>query len=55
MAAKVETITEILENIKEIMCDRYCKYPTTYKLESNGDFIYDDPESPCNNCPLNYL
>lgn len=40
---KSKTVTDILEEIKQEMCDEYCKYPT----------LVDD--SPCMKCPLTRL
>ena len=38
---RVKTVTDILEEVKQEMCDGYCKHPT------------DD--SPCTECPLTKL
>ena len=51
------TRTEKMEQIKEQMCDNYCKYPNQYYL------AHEDPEEGfeemlrdiCENCPLNDL
>lgn len=37
---KSKTVTDVLEEVKQEMCDDYCKYPT---------------DSPCMECPLNKL
>lgn len=46
-----------LQEVKEDMCDNYCKYPYQYQME------YEDPEEGfeemlsdiCADCPLNRL
>lgn len=32
---KSKTVTDILEEIKQEMCDGYCKYPTIVMIEKN--------------------
>lgn len=48
---KSKTVTDILEEIKQEMCDEYCKYPTL--VDSREDLFADD--SPCMKCPLTRL
>ena len=48
---KSKTITDILEEIKQEMCDEYCKYPTL--VDDREDLFADD--SPCMKCPLTRL
>ena len=51
------TITEQLENIASVMCDKYCKFPEL------SEQTIDDPDEAfdwllhnyCNDCPLNRL
>lgn len=46
-------ITDMLEEVKEVMCDKYCKYPEQYKPTETGlDELY---EKYCNVCPMNAL
>jgi hypothetical protein len=48
------TKKELIEEVKEDMCDNYCKYPFEYLMQ------YEDPEDAhekmldevCNDCPL---
>ena len=40
--------TQELEEIKEDICDNYCKYPTEYE---DNEIL----EVVCNRCPLNKL
>lgn len=47
-----ESITEILKEIKEAMCDNYCKYPDM--KNDNENWLFEDG-SPCETCPLNRL
>lgn len=48
---KPKTVTGILEEIKQEICDDYCKYPTLAKREGEL-FEYN---SPCMKCPLTRL
>ena len=48
---KSKTITDILEEVKQEMCDDYCKYQTI--VNDREDLFADD--SPCIGCPLNKL
>ena len=51
-----QTITEILEDVKEKMCNDYCKYPNQPTPEGKDeDWLFEDEESPCVKCPLNQL
>lgn len=51
------TITEQIENVKEQICDKYCKFPEL------SEQTIDDPDEAfewlqhnhCNDCPLNRL
>ena len=50
---KKQTISEEFEDIKEQMCNEYCKYPLQWDEEVMG---YELCESEvCANCPLNRL
>ena len=42
------TIDQIVEEVKEEMCDKYCKYPEEYEGSEMIDVI-------CVDCPLNRL
>ncbi len=48
---KSKTVTDVLEEVKQEMCDDYCKYPTI--VNDREDLFADD--SPCMECPLNKL
>ena len=41
-----ESICEIFEEIKETMCDKYCKYPEQY---ADDESMW---EEQCENCPM---
>lgn len=41
-----KTIPQIIEDVKEQMCDHYCKYPEQY--DNNDKMI----EEQCTHCPL---
>lgn len=46
-----KTVTNILEEVKQEMCDRYCKYPT---LVNDREELFAE-DGPCMKCPLNRL
>ncbi len=48
---KSKTVTDILEEIKQEMCDGYCKHPTI--VNDREDLFAKD--GPCTKCPLNKL
>ena len=48
---RVKTVTGILEEVKQEMCDDYCKYPTI--VNDREDLFADN--SPCTECPLTKL
>lgn len=49
------TITQQIEEIKEKMCDKYCKYPEQPIPEGKDkDWLFEEG-SPCDTCPLNEL
>lgn len=45
------TVSKILEEVIDSMCDKYCKYPEQYK-DDNEDDLY---AKHCDKCPLNKL
>ena len=47
------SVTEILEQVKEEICNDYCKWPDTYNEEAEGCELIDSEH--CQNCPLNQL
>lgn len=50
---KEKSITEIIESIKEDICDKYCKYPCMTPPDGKDeDWLTNDQDSPCNTCPL---
>ena len=53
MAETTQSITEQIEDIKEQICNEYCKYPNQWDENVMG---YELCESEvCANCPLNRL
>jgi heterodisulfide reductase subunit A-like polyferredoxin len=48
----IKTITQQIESICEEMCNNYCKYPTIWDEEKDGELA--DSEI-CSNCPLSRL
>lgn len=51
---KKKTISQILEEVKEEMCNKYCKYPNEYKPEEHDGIELWDSDI-CANCPLTRL
>ena len=47
------SVTQIFEEIKESMCEDYCRYPREYDEEATGVELCDSEY--CQNCPLNRL
>lgn len=45
---KIQTIPQIIEEVKTEMCDNYCKYPNEIK---DDEELYDI----CEKCPLGRL
>ena len=50
---KLKSIPQILEDIVNEMCDKYCKYPQEWDEEAEGIELSDS--DICANCPLNRL
>lgn len=50
----MKSITEILDEVREDMCNNYCKYPNEKGHEDNPDWLFEEG-TPCKNCPLNRL
>ena len=48
-----KTISEMFEDIKENMCDKYCKYPE--KFDCDDEEQLNAFEEICIRCPLNRL
>lgn len=47
------SVTEILEEVREDICTNYCKYPAVY---GEGDSEFDRlMHERCESCPLNRL
>lgn len=46
------SVTEIIEEVKEEMCDHYCKWPDQYKHVGSYGMIL---QKYCDRCPLNRL
>ena len=46
-------ISQTIEEVKEEICLRYCKYPDTWDEEKEGIYLADS--DICVNCPLNRL
>ena len=49
----MKSITEQIEEIKEDICNNYCKYPDTWDEQKEGCELID--REHCQNCPLNRL
>ena len=48
-----QSITEILEEVKNEMCSYYCKWPENWDEEAEGVELSES--TFCRNCPLNKL
>ena len=49
-------VTDILEEVIEEMCDKYCHFPSDPVPEGKEeDWLTTDENSPCYTCPLNKL
>lgn len=49
----MKSITEQIEEIKEDICNNYCKYPDIWDEQKEGCELIDSEH--CQNCPLNRL
>lgn len=47
------SITEIIEEVKEQICNDYCRYPREWDEEEQGCDLSES--ETCANCPLNRL
>ena len=47
------TVVEVLQDIANVMCDKYCKYPDLWDEDVMGAPLQDS--EVCKNCPLNIL
>ena len=46
-------VTEVLTEVVEEFCQHYCKYPEMETPEGKSDdWLTEDEDSPCNNCPF---
>ena len=53
---KQVTITQMLEDICQEMCQDFCRYTHMEPPEGKDDnWLTEDDDSPCNRCPLNRL
>lgn len=50
----MKSIIEILEEVRDRMCDDYCRYPHEWDEEEHDGQELCDSEI-CANCPLNRL
>ena len=49
-----KTVSEIIEEVKTEICDKYCRYPTIYNVDDEGEFN-EMMDKICANCPLDRL
>ena len=52
---KTKTVEQILEEVREEICDKYCKYPEQTPPEGKDDDWLMDDDSPCLYCPMSRL
>lgn len=53
MAKEKKSVTEILREISEEVCDHYCKYTDIWDAESEGRELFES--EICKNCPMGRL
>lgn len=49
----METVTQIFEEIKNAMCNDFCRYPREWNEEEQGQELCEN--EVCAACPLNKL
>ena len=49
----METVSNIIEEVKTQICNDYCKYPNEFDEEKEGCELCES--EICGNCPLNRL
>lgn len=49
-----KSVSEILDEVKNAICNDYCRYPREYDEDENGGLELCDSDI-CRNCPLNRL
>ena len=49
-----QTVSKILNEVKDAICNDYCRYPREYDAEEHDDVELFDSDI-CRNCPLNRL
>lgn len=45
------TVSDIIEDVKNAICNNYCRYPDEYGMEGFDDMIAEK----CEDCPLGRL
>lgn len=51
-----KTVSEILTEVTQDICDHYCKYPCMPIPDGKDEnWLLEDDDSPCKECPLNKL
>lgn len=53
MEEQKKTARDIIQDVIDKMCTKYCKYPDTFDEELEGCELMDS--EICKNCPLNDL
>ena len=48
-----KTIPQMLQEVVDVMCDKYCKWPDEWNEEAKGMELSES--DICLNCPLNRL
>ena len=54
MENKEKTVSQIIEEVKTEICDKYCRYPTMYDMDDEDQYN-EMIEKVCSNCPLDRL
>lgn len=51
-----KTVMQIIDKVIDSMCDEYCRFPREPIPEGKSEgWLIEDPDSPCDKCPLNWL
>lgn len=51
--SEAKKVNEMIQEIADEMCDKYCKYPDIWDEEAEGVELSES--DICKNCPLNRL
>lgn len=49
----MDTVSGIIEEVKVVICEDYCRYPREWDAEKEGRELWESEH--CEHCPLNRL